>query len=306
MGRIWESVIATVIGGLIVWSVTGSMPKPQPGTNEKMAVAAMPAAPTARMPNSPPALPTIVEAPLLPAVVDPPPLLAVAGPPLPAAAARPMVPTPAAKKNLLPYSVAVGSLLMYENFSRYGDGDAADWGSNTFIKTGLDRRKWLVSNVEGWHPVGCRIRLPREFYVECRYSAYMPEVTRGLVGWWKEPVSTKIALLSDQGAKYSIEWIIRCGNDPLRLNPIGSSSLYAKKYYHTITLPDGTAGELGVVQPTGMLRIDRDNNAVKVLLDGQVVVAGNINAVGQFAGFEIDVVNVKNGTLFFTDFKVGR
>jgi len=195
---------------------------------------------------------------------------------------------------------------MYENFSRYREGDAADWGPNTLIKTGLDRRKWLVSNVEGTHPVGCRIRLPNEFYFECRYSAYMPEVTRGLVGWWKDPVSTKISFVNDQGVRYAIEWVMRCGNDPTRLNPLGSSSLYAKKCYHTVKLPDGTANEVGIVQPTGMLRIDRENNVVKVFVDGQAAVVGTISPMGQLVGFEIDVVNVKSGTLFFTDFKIGR
>ena len=197
--------------------------------------------------------------------------------------------------------------MLYENFSHYrGEGDATDWGPNTFVKTGLDHRNWLVSNVEGTHPVGRRIRLPNEFYFECRYSANMPEVTRGVLGWWKEPVSTKISFVNDQGVKYAIEWVIRCGNDMTRLNPLGSSSLYAKKYYHTIKLPDGTANEVGVVQPTGMLRIDRENNVVKVLIDGQAAVVGTMGPMGQLVGFEIDVVKAKNGTLFFTDFKIAR
>jgi hypothetical protein len=226
---------------------------------------------------------------------------------IPASSTRSLTPVaPPLQKNLLPYSVPVGSTLMYENFSRYRDGAAADWGPNTSIKTGLDRRNWLISNVEGIHPVGCTIRLPNEFYFECRYSAYTPEVTRGLVGWWKEPVATKISLVNDQGVKYTIEWIVRCGNDPMRLNPLGSSSLYAKKCYHTIKLPDGTANEIGVVQPSGVLRIDRDNTVVKVFVDGQAVVAGTASPMGQLVGFEIEVVNAKNGALCFTDFKIGR
>ena len=79
-----------------------------------------------------------------------------------------------------------------------------------------------------------------------------------------------------------------------------------KKYYHTVNLPDGTTNEVGVIQPTGMLRIERDKNVVKALVDGQAVVVGAMNQMGQLVGFEIDVVKAANGALFFTDFKIGR
>ena len=55
-----------------------------------------------------------------------------------------------------------------------------------------------------------------------------------------------------------------------------------------------------------MLRIDRDNNVVKVFIDGQAAVVGTMSPMGQLVGFEIDVVKAKNGTLFFTDFKIAR
>jgi hypothetical protein len=300
MGRIWESVIATVVGGLIVWSVTGTMSPPSPPllTTERTAVAAVPASAPTLASNGPAiAAPRAIESPA-------PPL--AANLPIPASILAPAVAVPLPQKNLLPFSVPVGSVLLYENFSRYREGDATDWGPNTFIKAGADRRNWVVSNLDGAHPVGCRLRLPSEFYLECRYAAYMPEVTRGLVGWWKEPIATRISLLNDQGAKYTIEWIIKCGNDPTRLNPLGSSSLYAKKCYHTIRLPDGTSNEFGVVQPTGMLRIERDNNLIKVFVDGQAAIMGTVSPMGQLVGFEIDVVKAKNGTLFFTDFKIAR
>ena len=252
----------------------------------------------AATPDSPsPATSTTSEAPAPPADAN----LSV-----PASIPGPTAVLPPPKRNLLSYSVPVGSILLYENFSHYREGDATDWGPNTFVKTGLDRRNWLVSNVDGTHPVGRRLRLPNEFYFECRYSAYMPEVTRGILGWWKDPVSTRISLLNDQGARYTIQWVVKCGNDPTRLNPLGSSSPFAKKYYHTISLPDGTTNEVGVIQPTGMLRIDRDNNVVKVFVDGQAAVVGTMSPMGQLVGFEIDVVKAKNGTLFFTDFTIAR
>ena len=196
--------------------------------------------------------------------------------------------------------------MLYEDFSRFVAGKAAEWGPNTSIKLGLDRRYWLVSSVGGTHPVGRRMRLPNEFYFECRYSAYTPEVTRGLLGWWKEPLSTTISFQNDRGAKYTMEWIIKCGNDLTRLNPLGSSSLYAKKYYHTIRLPDGTANEVATAQPTGVLRIDRENKVVKVSLDGHAAAAGTMSPMGPLVGFQIDLVNAKNGTLAFTDFTIGR
>ena len=59
-------------------------------------------------------------------------------------------------------------------------------------------------------------------------------------------------------------------------------------------------------QPTGILRIDRENSAVKVSIDGQAAAVGTISPMGQLGGFEIDVVKAKNGTLSFTDFKIAR
>jgi len=208
------------------------------------------------------------------------------------------------KGDLSTETATVGPILLYENFSRFREGDPTSWGANTFIKTGLDHRNWLVSNLEGTHPVGCRIRLPHAFSFQCRYSVYLPEITRGVLGWWKEPVSTKIAFLNDQGIQYAIQWVIGYGNDATRPNPLGSPSLYAKRYYHTLRLPDGIADEVGVVQPTGVLRIERDNNVIRVLMDGQSVVAGTMDQIGQLVGFEIDLINARNGSLFFTDFKI--
>jgi hypothetical protein len=166
--------------------------------------------------------------------------------------------------------------LLFENFLRYREGEATDWGPNTFIKTGLDGRHWLVSNIEGPHPVGRRMQLPGEFALECRYTTYLPEVTRGLLGWWKEPVASRITLMNDQGAKYTIQWVIQCGSDPTRLNPLGSPTLLARKYFHTFVLPDGSANEIESLQPTGRLRIERNADAVQILLDGRPALAGAI------------------------------
>jgi hypothetical protein len=219
---------------------------------------------------------------------------------------RPTIAIQTPKENTFPYSIPVGSILLYENFSHFGAGNAIDWGPNTSIRVGQDHRYWLVPNAGGAHPVGRKIWLPSEFCLECRYSAYTPEVTRGLLGWWKEPLSTTILFQNDRGSKYAIEWIIKCGNDLTRLNPLGSSSLYAKKYYHTIKLPGGMAGEVGVVQPTGVLRIDISQTDIKAALDGQTVLAAAMSRMGQLVGFQIDLVNTENGTLAFTDFKIGR
>jgi hypothetical protein len=204
----------------------------------------------------------------------------------------------------LPNAIPVGSILLYENFQRYRERAATDWGQNTATQLGLDGRKWLVSYVEGTHAAGRNIRLPNEFSFECRYAVYMPEVTRGILGWWKEPVSSRISFLNDHGVKCAIEWVIRCGIDMTWHDPLGSLS--AKKYYHTIKLPDGAANEVGIVPPTGMLRINRNKNVLNVLVNGQLAATGTISSAGQLVGFEINVVKAKNGTLFFTDFKIAR
>ena len=122
----------------------------------------------------------------------------------------------------------------------------------------------------------------------------------------KAPVASRISFVNERGVQYAIQWVVKFGSDPTRLNPLGSPSLYAKKCYHTITLPDGTANEVGVIQPTGVLRIDRSNNVVKVFINGQAAVVGVMSPMGQLVGFEIDIVKAKNGALFFTDFKIGR
>jgi hypothetical protein len=294
--RIWESVIASVLGGFILWSVTSSMSRPAP-TAEGMAVTVVPVIQPTTVSNDPFAMPAISETPAPRMSANSSPLTSIPGP---------TVAMPPRKRDLVPFSIPAGSILLYENFSQYREGGTANWGPNTFVTTGLDHRKWLVSNVEGTHPVGCRVLLPNEFYLECRYSAFMPEITRGILGWLKEPVSTKISLQNDQGVKYTIEWVVKCGYDPTRINPLGSSSLYAKKYYHTIKLPDGTSNEVGAIQPTGVLRIERETNRIKVFVDGQSAVVGAMSPMGQLVGFEIDVIKAKNGTLFFTDFKIGR
>jgi hypothetical protein len=304
MRRIWESVIATVLGGLIVGSMTSSTSRPAPVVGP----VAVTAAPVVQPPLAPVAqLAPAADGPLLamPATAETSPPTR-ANPPLPVAMPAPTPLPPPPKRDLLANVVPIGSILLYEDFSRYREGDVTAWGPNTFIKTGADRRHWLISNVEGVHTVACGIRLPDEFYFECRYSAYMPEVTRGALGWWKEPLGTKISFLGQQGGKYTIQWVMKCGNDLLRPNPLGSSSLYAKKCFHTVKLPDGTANEIEAIQPTGMFRVERSKNIMKVFVDGQAAITGNITPIGQFVGFEIDVVKARNGTLFFTDFKIGR
>ena len=291
--RILEGVIATVAGGLILWSVTNSMSQPAP---QARIIAAAPAVESRAAP-----------APASPAAEEPMPR-AAARVPVPAFIPAPTAELPPPKCSLLPYfaPLPAGPVLLYEDFSDCREGETPGWGPNTFIKTGLDRRHWLVSNVEGPHPVGCRIPLPDRFSFQCRYSAYLPELTRGILYWWKEPVATKVSFLNDQGARWGIEWVIRCGNDPTRLNPLGSPSVFAKKYYHAVKLPDGTSNEIAVAQPTGILQVDVDHSTLKVSFDGEAAAAGTAPPLGRLAGFEINVIKAANGMLFFTDFKISR
>jgi hypothetical protein len=298
--RMLEGTVATVLGGTILWTVTGPMSRsvavsssarPPAATFEGESSSATTAAPAGL------AIPAcrIGEVSSPRAGQNPPALASVAGT---AIAPAPLMTATA------PGSAPVGSMLLFENFSRYRDGEATDWGPNTYVKTGLDRCKWLVSNVEGAHPVGRTIVLAGEFFFECRYSAYLPESTRGLLGWWREPVATRISLVDSRGAKYTIQWTVGCGNDRRGLNPL--ASVAAVKYFHSITLPGAAASEVGVSSPTGILRIARCGDVVNVLINGQLAASGMLAQASQFVGFEIDVVMAKSGTLSFTDFKIGR
>jgi hypothetical protein len=298
--RMLEGTVATVLGGAILWTVTGPM-------SRSVAVSSTvrpPAAPLeSESPSTTTATPTGLAIPACrigeisspQAGQNPPALASVAG--------TVIAPAPLMTATV-PVSGPVGSVFLFEDFSRYRDGQAANWGPNTYVKTGLDRRKWLVSNVEGAHPVGRNILLPGEFCFECRYSAYLPESTRGLLGWWREPVATRISLVDGRGAKYTIQWAVGCGNDRRGLNPL--ASVAAVKYFHSITLPGAAASELGVSSPTGILRVTRCGDVVNVLINGQLAASGMLAQALQFVGFEIDVVMAKSGTLSFTDFKIGR
>ncbi|MCE5267451.1 MAG: hypothetical protein LLG00_06155 [Planctomycetaceae bacterium] len=307
--RIWESATATVVSGLILWSLTSGKSQPEPPA-ERIVVATVPATqPPVGTAGSPILVASPNEAappaPQTPLVAPPAPQTAAVAPIVRPATVPAVLPL-AAKQSPPPYSVPLGSVLLFQNFSGYKDGDPSRWGQNTIVKTGLDHRNWLVANAEGVYPVGYRLRLPNEFYFECRYSAYMPEVTRGILGWWKDPVVSKITFVDEQGVKYVIDWVVKFGNDTTRLNPLGSSTLYAKKYYHTIKLPDGTTNEIGIAQPDGRLRIDRDNNVLKVFLDGQPAGIATMSRIGQLVGFELDVVKAKTGALCFTDVQIAR
>lgn len=269
---------------------------PTPSPIAPATPAATPATPPA--PGGPPLAPALPqETPAPRANVNPPPPASASGT-IPARSPQ--------KVKVLPLSIPLGSLLLYEDFSHPKQRDFAEWGENVSIRSGADRRNWIAPEGSGAHPIGRRLWLPNEFYFELRYFAHAPEVTRGILGWWREPLSANISLLGDQGRKYPIHWIVQCGADVTRLNPLGSSTLCARKYYHTIKLPDGTSNEVEVVQPTGMLRIDRDKQVIKVFLDRQVAAVGNLGQIGQLVGFEIRVVSDNNRALFFTDFKIAH
>lgn len=309
--RILESTIAAVTSGFVLWWLTGSAPKPtsssQPITATSPAAQSQ-ATPSLEKPDDKLALSIDTAgsgaapglAPKTPAARPAQGIGPFSGTPGPAN------PMPSLGPPAQPYAIPVGSILFFEDFSHYRDGDVTDWGPETAVGTAPDRHKWLVPRTDGLHPVGRNIRLPNEFYLECRYFAGMSDVTRGVFGWWKEPIVSKVTFKTEQGAKYTIEWVIGCGNDALRLNALGSSSLYTKKYFHTIKLPGGESNEIGLAQPTGTLRINRDNGSIQVLLDGQLAASGIINMPGQLVGFEFSAVIAKNGTLSFTDFKIGR
>jgi hypothetical protein len=312
MQRILESTVATLVGGFILWWLTVPASQPAPMPQPVLLSQSIPMLPSAAAPAETLENKTTLS---VPTTTAPPGTLPskpeTAEPPAPAGgmstaspASTAAVPPPAI--TLPPDATPVGTVLLYENFARYQEGQVTDWGPNASTRIGLDRRKWLVPNAAGTFPVGHSLRLPRDFYLEFRYSAGMSDVTRGILGWWKDPIATTIAFVTDRGVRHEIRWVIGCGNDVSHLRPLGSPTLYARKYYHTIQLPGATANEVGVVQPTGMLRINWDNGSVGVLLDNQAAAAGTISPGGQIVGFEVNVVKGASGTLSFTDFKIAR
>jgi hypothetical protein len=316
MRRVLESTLATLTGGLILWWLTA--PTSQPAPLPQSVLMAQPISLSRSSLHSPDAIddPPVLSAGAtapLPVVSAAKPETTAATPPASgpafpntAAHSGPAAPISLPKSTGQPTSIPLGATLLYEDFSRYRDGQPTGWGANISVTTGLDRRKWLVPVSNGTYPIGYSLRLPAEFYLELRYAANMSNVTRGVLGLGKEPITTKLSFPTDRGARYEIEWVIGCGNDITRLNPLGSSSLCARRYYHTIKLPGGATGQAEVLQPTGTLRIARDNGAIQVLLGGQPIVAGTVAQATRFVGFEVNAVMAKNGTLSFTEFKIGR
>ena len=152
------------------------------------------------------------------------------------------------------------------------------------------------------------MRLPNEFYLECRYSAYMSDTTRGVLGWsWKDPLNAKISLVNDQGAQ-----VFGRMDDRLRERHHAAESTWVVVVVRQEILSHDQAArrEDGRTVATFNRPACCGSNATtkssKVFFDGQSAAVGTMNVVGQLAGFEIDVVKAKNGTLSFTDFKVGR
>ena len=216
MRRVFEGTMATVAGGAILWCVTNpasrslsfssTLPPVERQTEKAVysgptiqAVGEPSGLPPPTMPTSeaavPPPATNVLPPPTAPPAMNvlPPatPQLAVnaspAAPPFGSVMpiAPPMRPAPV-------YSISVGTILLYENFARYREGMATDWGANTTAKMGPDGHQWLAAFVEGTYPVGRNFRLPNEFYWECRYAVQMPEVTRGVLGWWKDPLASRV------------------------------------------------------------------------------------------------------------------
>ncbi len=215
-------------------------------------------------------------------------------------AVRPLAATPAA-----PQPLRLETLLFEDNFSRYGEGETTPWGNGAFVRLGQDQHPWLVAHVDGLSMVGRSLVLPYQFSIECRYSAPIPEVTRGVLGWWKQPLTSRIVFVDSKGTRHSVDWQLGCEQDNWRPNGLGTP-LFAKKYYHLLRLPSGISNEIRVGQPNGILRIHRNKEILTVMIDGQVVVSGPVSRMDDLARFEIGLVKTSNGTLSLTDFKVSR
>ena len=188
---------------------------------------------------------------------------------------RRVAPLPETRSSPLPEFSPFESILLFENFSQYKEGDTTDWGQNVSVKLGLDRRKWLVSYVNARMRWAARSGCPTisTWNAAIRHTSRRP--LAGLSGFWKDPVASRISLLGDGPSRYDIDWVIGCGSEKLRLNPLEPPP--ASKYYHAIRLPGAVASEVEVAQPTGTLRITRAKNVINVLLNGQLAAAGMLS-----------------------------
>jgi hypothetical protein len=72
------------------------------------------------------------------------------------------------------------------------------------------------------------------------------------------------------------------------------------------TLPDGTRNENRVEAGYPTVRINVQNNVLKIFANGKFAISGVINGFDTFVRFEVDVVRGRSHYIYFTKFIVGK
>ena len=202
-------------------------------------------------------------------------------------------------------------LPIHEDFSKHEEGDHTDWGGDVYIKTGRDGRRWLVTSIEGTHSIGQDVQFPDNYIILFSFNAVLD---RSKAIFNHENIQThkggkifsNIRLVESAGRNYKIQWMIDCRWQKNFIDHYFSNDDQDIKYYHTLTMPDGGKNVISDDKSFGTLRIDKRENTIKVLINGQLAISGNVSGYGQFVRFELDVSKAENESLSFTDFRIDR
>jgi len=217
-----------------------------------------------------------------------------------------------------------------QTFADYAVGDK--YAPDVFVQKGKDGRKWVVSAVDGAHPAGEKVKFPDNFFLEMDFSAQIGQDSYSMNEdelKYKSVLTSSISLVDEDGEKFRIRWKIDSANQTFTLpgnveNSLGSDDfIKAAGFYREVKWKDigrtrGVKNYPCAWWWAGKVRIVKKADVVKVLVNGEVVVSGNIEAAKKFARFEIavynwgkDVSEGKNGVpepaaatwLYFTNFR---
>jgi hypothetical protein len=197
-----------------------------------------------------------------------------------------------------------------QTFADYAVGDK--YAPDVFVQKGKDGRKWVVSAVDGAHPAGEKVQFPDNFSLEMDFSAQIGQDASSVAmdpderknhDNHKAVVTSSISLVDEDGEKLRIRWKIDSANQTFTLPGNVEKSLSSDEFikaagfYREVKWSKLGRGKWGSDDYpcawwwAGKVRIVKKADVVKVLVNGELVVSGNIEAAKKFAGFEIAVYN---------------
>jgi hypothetical protein len=196
-----------------------------------------------------------------------------------------------------------------QTFADYAVGDK--YAPDVFVQKGKDGRKWLVSAVDGAHPAGEKVQFPDNFFLEMDFSAQIGQDKYGMNGDeqkdhdnHKAVVTSSVALIDKDGEDFRLRWKIDSANQTFTLpgnveNSLSSEDfIKAAGFYREVKWNDLGRGHARYYHDyprawwwAGKVRIVKRADVVKVLVNGELVVSGNIEAGKKLVRFEIRVYN---------------